>query len=73
MKVTRIYERVSIDKQGLTLQSDIENKTQSEGYDIAGIYREKISGAQTDRPGFLRMINNFQPGDGVIAKKIQTL
>ena len=50
MKVARIYLRVSTDEQDLTRQTEIEHGTRSAGYYIAGVYREKASGARADRP-----------------------
>ena len=55
MKIARIYLRVSTDEQDLTRQAEIEHSTRSAGYYIAGVYREKASGARADRPGLLRM------------------
>lgn len=43
------------------------------GFYMAGIYREKASGARADRPEFLRMIADLQPGDVVIAEKIDRI
>ncbi|WP_159283011.1 recombinase family protein, partial [Rahnella variigena] len=43
------------------------------GFYLAGIYREKASGARVDRPELLRMINDLQPGEAVIAEKIDRL
>ena len=40
------------------------------GYYIAGIYREKASGARVDRPELRRMIADLQDGEVVIAEKI---
>lgn len=45
MKVARIYESVSTLEQDLTRQADIENMAMTSGFYIAGIYREKASGA----------------------------
>ena len=70
MKVARIYLRVSTDEQDLTRQAEIEHGTRSAGYYIAGVYREKASGARADRPELLRMIADLQPGDVVVAEKI---
>lgn len=61
MKVARIYLRVSTEEQDLTRQADIEHTTRAAGYYIAGIYREKTSGARADRPELLRMIEDLQP------------
>lgn len=70
MKIARIYERVSTSEQDLTRQVDIEKMAIASGFYIAGIYREKASGARADRPELLRMIADLQPGDVVIAEKI---
>lgn len=73
MKIARIYERVSTEEQDLTRQADIERATRAAGYYIAGVYREKASGARADRPELLRMINDLQPGEVVIAEKIDRI
>lgn len=73
IKIARIYERVSTDEQDLTRQIEIEHKARLDGYYIAGIYREKASGARADRPELLRMINDLQPGEVVIAEKIDRI
>ncbi len=73
MKVARIYLRVSTDEQDLTRQVDIEHTTRAAGYYIAGIYREKASGARADRPELLRMIEDLQPGEVVVAEKIDRI
>ncbi len=69
MKIARIYERVSTSEQDLKRQADIEKTAIASGFYIAGIYREKASGARADRPELLRMIADLQPGDVVIAEK----
>jgi DNA invertase Pin-like site-specific DNA recombinase len=51
MKVARIYLHVSTDEQDLGRQERIAVNAKTVGYDIAGIYREKASGARVDRPG----------------------
>jgi DNA invertase Pin-like site-specific DNA recombinase len=73
MKIARIYLRVSTDEQDLTRQADIEHSTQAAGYYIAGVYREKASGARADRPELLRMIADLQPGDVVVAERIDRI
>ena len=65
MKVARLYLRVSTEEQDLTRQADIEQSTRAAGYYIAGVYREKASGARADRPERLRMIADLQPGEVV--------
>lgn len=73
MKVARIYLRVSTDEQELTRQAEIEHSTRAAGYYIAGIYREKASGARLDRPELLRMIADLQSGEVVVAEKIDRI
>ena len=73
MKVARIYLRVSTDEQDLARQAEIEQGTRSSGYYIAGVYREKASGARADRPELLRMIADLQPGEVVVAERIDRI
>jgi DNA invertase Pin-like site-specific DNA recombinase len=71
--IARIYLRVSSDSQDLERQELIIESARLAGYYIAGVYREKASGARSDRPELLRMINDLQPGDVVIAEKIDRI
>lgn len=73
MKIARLYLRVSTDEQDLTRQAEIEHGARAAGYYIAGVYREKASGARTDRPELLRMIADLQPGEVVVAEKIDRI
>lgn len=73
MKVARIYLRVSTVEQDLARQASIEANTRAAGFYIAGVYREKASGARSDRPELLRMIADLQPGDVVVAERIDRL
>ncbi|MBS3962919.1 MAG: recombinase family protein [Methylomonas sp.] len=73
MKVARIYLRVSTDRQDMTRQENIINQAKAQGYYIAGRYEEKASGARADRPELLRMIRELQPGDVVIAERIDRI
>ena len=73
IKIARIYLRVSTDEQDLTRHADIEQSTRAAGYYIAGVYREKASGARADRPELLRMIADLQPGEVVVAEKIDRI
>lgn len=50
IKVARVYLRVSTDEQDLTRQSEIEQNARAAGYYVAGVYREKASGARADSP-----------------------
>uniref|UniRef100_UPI0007F92D86 recombinase family protein n=1 Tax=Escherichia coli TaxID=562 RepID=UPI0007F92D86 len=67
--VARVYLRVSTDAQDLERQEAITTAAKAAGYYVAGIYREKASGARADRPELLRMIGDLQPGEVVIAEK----
>ncbi|MDH6186923.1 DNA invertase Pin-like site-specific DNA recombinase [Polaromonas sp. CG_23.6] len=73
MKIARLYLRVSTDEQDLARQADIEHSARQAGYYIAGVYREKASGARADRPELLRMIADLQPGEVVVAEKIDRI
>ena len=73
MQVARIYLRVSTDGQDLSRQDAIVESTRAAGYYVAGIYREKASGARADRPELLRMIGDLQPGEVVVAEKIDRI
>jgi len=73
IKVARIYLRVSTDEQDLQRQESIKESARAEGYYVAGTYREKASGARADRPELLRMIEDLQPGEVVIAEKIDRI
>lgn len=73
VKVARIYMRVSTDAQDLTRQEAIATSARAAGIYIAGIYREKASGARADRPELLRMIDDLQVGEIVVAEKIDRI
>ena len=73
MQIARLYLRVSTYEQDLMRQADIVHSTRQAGYYIAGIYREKASGARADRPELLRMIADLQPGEVVVAEKIDRI
>lgn len=71
----RIYIRVSTDTQDLTRQNKLIEDTKEKGFYIAGIYKEKISGATEwqQRPELTRLINDLQNGDVVIAESIDRI
>ena len=73
MNIARLYLRVSTDEQDLARQAAVEANARQAGYYIAGIYREKASGARVDRPELLRMIADLQPGEVVVAEKMDRL
>jgi hypothetical protein len=58
IQVARLYQRVSTDEQDLQRQERIEEEARRAGYYVAGVYREKASGARADRPELLRMIDD---------------
>lgn len=66
----RVYLRVSTDDQDLQRQDAIVEATRAAGYYVARVYREKASGARADRPELLSMIDDLQPGEVVVAEKI---
>lgn len=73
MKTARIYLRVSTTDQDLARQRELVEDAKAKGYYIAGVYEDKASGTKSDRPGLLRMIDEIQPGDVVIAEKIDRI
>lgn len=73
MKAARIYLRVSADDQDLKRQSAVVESARANGYYIAGVYAEKASGARPDRPELNRMIEDLQPGDVVVAERIDRI
>jgi DNA invertase Pin-like site-specific DNA recombinase len=62
------YARVSTQDQNLSLQLDA---LESAGCEI--IYKEKISGASTQRPELEKMITHIRKGDTVIVWKLDRL
>lgn len=71
--VARVYLRVSTDEQDLQRQEAIVAGAKADGYYVAGVYREKASGAMAERPELLRMIADLQPGEVVIAERIDRI
>lgn len=71
--IARVYLRVSTDAQDLRRQDAIVTEAKAQGYYVAAVYREKASGARADRPELLRMIDDLQPGEVVIAEKIDRI
>lgn len=71
--IARIYLRVSTQQQDLKRQEEISETAKAAGYYVAGIYREKASGARADRPELLRLIADLQQGEVVIAEKIDRI
>ena len=50
MKIARLYLRVSTESQDLARQESIVEDAKTAGFYVAGIYREKASGARADWP-----------------------
>lgn len=73
MKIARVYLRVSTDEQDLTRQNEIIENARNNGFYVAGVYKEKASGARADRPELQRMINDLQPDEVVIAEHIDRI
>ena len=73
MKVARIYLRVSTKEQELERQERIIDEAKKQGYYIANVYKEKASGARSDRPELQRMISDLQDGDVIIAEKMDRI
>jgi DNA invertase Pin-like site-specific DNA recombinase len=73
VKIARVYLRVSTAEQDLARQEQIATATRAAGFYVAGVYREKASGARADRPELLRMIQDLQPGEVVVAEKIDRI
>jgi DNA invertase Pin-like site-specific DNA recombinase len=73
VKVARVYLRVSTDDQDLTRQENIVAGAKAAGFYVAAVYREKASGARPDRPELLRMVADLQPGEVVVAEKIDRI
>lgn len=72
-KVARVYLRVSTVDQDLARQENIVAGAKAAGFYVAAVYREKASGARPDRPELLRMVADLQPGEVVVAEKIDRI
>ena len=72
-KVARVYLRVSTVDQDLTRQGNIVAGAKAAGFYVPAVYREKASGARPDRPELLRMVADLQPGEVVVAEKIDRI
>ncbi len=73
MKTARIYIRVSTDNQDTYRQHQLIEQAKAAGFYVAGVYSEKASGTIANRPELQRMIADLQPGDVVIAEKIDRI
>lgn len=73
LKVARIYLRVSSEEQDLLRQESVIQDAKDSGLYVAGIYREKASGSRADRPELMRLINDLQAGEVVVAERIDRI
>jgi DNA invertase Pin-like site-specific DNA recombinase len=73
IRVARVYLRVSTDAQDLARQEAIVAGARGGGWYVAAVYRETASGARADRPELLRMIADLQPGEVVVAERIDRI
>ena len=73
ISAARVYLRVSTEEQDLARQEAIVAGARAAGYHVAAVYREKTSGARPDRPELLRMVEDLQPGEVVVAEKIDRI
>lgn len=64
------YARVSTDDQDLTLQIDALT---NHGIPASQIFRDKLSGAKTDRPGLAKCLEALQCGDVLIVWRLDRL
>ena len=73
VQAARVYLRVSTEEQDLARQEAIIAGARAAGFYVAAVYREKASGARPDRPELLRMVADLQPGEVVVAEKIDRI
>ena len=64
--MARVYLRVSTDAQDLERQEGIITVAKAAGYYVAGIYREKASGARADRPE----LETFGENVGILTREV---
>ena len=72
-RIARIYQRVSTAEQDLTRQDAIIATAKADGWYIAGVYREKASGADPTRPELARLVADLQSGEVVIAEHLDRI
>jgi len=73
LKICRIYIRASSDSQDTQRQHQLVDDAKRAGFYVAGVYEEKASGARSDRPELLRLINDLQAGETVVAEKMDRI
>lgn len=72
-KIARVYLRVSTEEQDLARQEAVIESARSTGFYVAAVYRETASGATADRAELRRLLADLQPGETVVAEKIDRL
>ena len=73
IQAARVYLRVSTEEQDLARQEAIVASARAAGVYVAAVHREKASGARPGRPELLRMVADLQPGEMVVAEKIDRI
>jgi DNA invertase Pin-like site-specific DNA recombinase len=73
MRVARVYLRTSTDSQDLSRQERVVDDAKAAGFYIACVYRETASGARPDRPELDRLIRDLQPGEVVVAERMDRI
>ncbi|KND60593.1 putative resolvase [Candidatus Burkholderia verschuerenii] len=73
VRIARIYIRVSTDEQDARRQHSLKESAEAAGYYVAKVYTETATGVSADRPELLEMIADLQPGEVVIAEKMDRL
>ncbi|MGJ8517605.1 recombinase family protein [Carnimonas bestiolae] len=71
--VARVYMRVSTEHQDLERQESLVEQARAQGFYVAGIYKEKASGVNANRPELQRMIRDLQPGEVVVAERLDRI
>lgn len=73
MKIARIYLRVSSNSQSIERQRSLIKDAKKQGFYIASVYEEKASGITLNRPELQRMISEIQPGEYIIAERLDRI
>src|ERR1700712_4743668 len=73
IQAARVYLRVSTEEQDLARQEAIVAGARTARFYVAAGYRGEASGARPDRPERLRMVADLQPGEVVVAEKIDRI
>lgn len=66
----RIYIRVSTEEQTIERQEHLIDDAKAQGFYVAGVYREQMSGAIDSRPELEKLISDFDvPSDVIVIDK----